>query len=92
MSRIIYKKTLRIEDRCYVSMQQNSTVVHAEEQDEEIVIWYLCNSEEPKVQHLFSIQGTGWPLPEFVSSKQYFRTVQMKNGLVWHIFDLGEQL
>lgn len=53
------------------------------EQNENLVLWVEeeLEGEETKIQ--FIVLGTGWKYPD---NFQYIDSVQMSDGLVWHVF------
>ena len=93
--RIIYK--YRLQDGGVTVIKGWFTrVVHVGEQDGELMIW-MENSltkgdaqgnqiprDEPQIEVTIYVIGTGWPYSAGVG--KHVGTVQMKNGLVWHVF------
>ena len=89
--RVIYKQTIPIRDAVPVFMPRGSEIIHAGEQRGQLCIWYKCDDTRPDVQRTIHIAGTGHDLGHLdQSSAYYFTTVQMSNGLVWHLF-LGRE-
>ena len=62
----------------------------AGEQDGKLVLWAenFLDESEPVDTISFVVIGTGWNYIKTVSGShlQYIDTVQMSDGLVWHIF------
>ena len=62
----------------------------AGEQDGKLVLWTenFLDESEPTDTISFLVTGTGWKYIKTISgsSLKYIDTVQMSDGLVWHIF------
>lgn len=73
-------------------------VIHVGEQDGELFVWILHydTSGNPYNEFVFKVFGTGHSIeePTYFNSEvsgtqqKHIGTVQMKNGLVWHIFEI----
>lgn len=58
------------------------------EQNGELVIWIMVDDEgETETLNVY-IVGTGHKVPGELTGFDFFDTVQMQNGLVWHVFIL----
>lgn len=88
-TRVIYKYPLPKEVNEVVMPGQHPKLLHVGEQDGVPHLWALHERPEKAVgQHkiyVFTIP-TGAPLPITVCTAHYLGTVQMKSGLVWHLF------
>jgi len=99
----VYKYPLEIKDVQIVEMPSASTILSVGIQSKEYgwtstasytldepVIWALVNMEAnhsmfATVKRTIHIIGIGSPIPEV--QLKFIGTIQMKNGLVWHIFE-----
>ena len=61
-----------------------SKPLHVGEQDDNIYLWALVDPTTPNVKWDFTIIGTGWTFnpPNY----PFVGTVQMSNGLVFHVW------
>jgi hypothetical protein len=74
-----------------VMMPKTAGVLSAGAQGEEIVVWANVDSSAPLVPHRFEVVGTGHDASRVVPpGLPFVGTVQMANGLVFHVFDGGE--
>lgn len=55
------------------------------EQDRKVYVWAEVNTSAPEREVRVQIIGTGHPMPK---DSFYVGTVQMQNGLVWHVYEL----
>lgn len=68
------------------SMPRGATVLHAQLQRDEPVMWALVDPSQPQEQRAFSVYGTGQELPD--DPGEYIATFQMHGGaLVFHVFE-----
>lgn len=63
-------------------------VVAVDLQDGRLTMWAMVDPTEPRVQRQFHVVGTG---ETFDHPASYRGTVQMPNGLVWHLLEDGAQ-
>jgi hypothetical protein len=70
-----------------VKVPAGAEVLHAGEQNGIIYVWMRVNPERDEVHRDIRIAGTG----DYVPPGRHVKTVQMRSGLVWHVFDNGEQ-
>lgn len=56
-------------------------------QDNVPMIWALVDENQPLEERKFRVAGTGHPIDDSV--KAYVGTIQMANGLVWHLFEIN---
>lgn len=89
----IFKFPLRMGE-CELGTRQDiilprySKFLHMDEQDGMIVLWYMVDLDKDRETESILIVGTGWELNDTMEdlSKSYLGSIQMKNGLVWHVF------
>jgi hypothetical protein len=77
----------------FVDVPPNAQLLSVGAQGDDIVAWLLCDPDlTRRVSRRLFAHPTGAPLiPAIVNSDaQFVGTVQMDNGLVFHIFDAGE--
>jgi len=53
-----------------------------------IFLWAIVVTHAEFVTRKFLIVGTGWKLDD-VELMYFMKTVQMPNGLVWHVFEVN---
>lgn len=84
--RTIYKYEIpRTGTICEIELPLGYQIIHAGPQGDRIFIWALVDSEARKATEKFRIFGTGWDLP-FDETLHFIKTIQLPNGLVWHLF------
>lgn len=66
----------------------NSTILSAKEQNGNLCLWILVDiNQKTKIEYEIEIFGTGNPIECGNGVKRDFiDTVNMSNGLVWHLF------
>jgi hypothetical protein len=69
-----------------VQMPRGAGVLSAGAQGDEIVVWARVDTAQPKVGHRFVVVGTGHDAERTVGCNPV-GTVQMSNGLVFHVWD-----
>ena len=84
----IYKYPLTITDRQDVEMPTGSRLLSVGEQEGQLILWVAVDTNKPTISRCIVIVGTGNPAKNIVDSP-FIGTVQMSNGLVWHVFDEG---
>ncbi len=57
------------------------------EEKEVVYLWIKLNTELQLYKRYFVIYGTGHEMNEEDNKHTFIGTVQMNNGLVWHIFE-----
>ena len=70
----------------YVEMPANATMLHVGEQHGELYVWALVNPDATTVKYKFFVLGTGVDIGHLEMVCNFQGSVQMQNGLVWHIF------
>jgi hypothetical protein len=56
-----------------------------------VVLWAVVDLEAKKTKRSLLLTGTDWNGGGKIALAPYVDTVQMSNGLVLHLFDLGEK-
>ena len=89
----IWKFPLEIEDVQLVKMPHHARILSAQMQAGTVTLWALVSPLNQHVNREIRILGTGHPADAVVASPAlpFIGTVQDRHGLVWHIFDGGEQ-
>jgi hypothetical protein len=89
----IYKYKLEIKDKQTIEMPPVDFILHLGEQDGELYIWVMVDLEIPKLIPMeFKILGTGQPTKDpDLGLLSYIGSVQMKSGLVWHVFETTDR-
>lgn len=69
-----------------------------QEQNDKLAMWAVVNTDKPIKPRSISLFGTGHEAEDKLTDFSYdspsgytaehIGTVQMRNGLVWHLFDL----
>lgn len=65
---------------CTQAMPESAQVVHVGQQGGVVVVWALVDPDAPKREVTLRVVATGEPFDGY-----YLGTVQMPNGLVWHV-------
>jgi hypothetical protein len=84
-SRLIWKFELHPYEP-WVEMPKGATVLSAGAQGDEIVVWAHCNPNAPKVERWIGAFPTGGMLPSETAFAAFLATVQMSDGLVFHVY------
>jgi hypothetical protein len=82
----IFKYPLKIEDEQIVLIGGGGQVLSVGVQDNRLFVWALVDQSYNAVPIRFYIVGTGNPANHVASNLRFVGTVQMPNGLVWHVF------
>lgn len=85
MARVIYKYLLQMLDYQKISMPSEAIILHVGEQDGDIMVWAMVETDNPIESRHFKIYGTGHIIEE--NARRYIGTVTMRNSFVWHIFE-----
>ena len=83
----IYKYEIEIKDHSQINIKGFRGFLKVGEQDESLFLWCLVETSDD-INHTIDvyIQGTGTQINNNSFSKSnYFDSVIMSNGLVWHI-------
>lgn len=85
MSRVIHKFLLEFgESR--IEMPEFAKPLHVGEQNGLLYLWAAVDQADEKQKYRVRVIGTGHVLPVDLRLHQYVGTVQMLDGLVWHVF------
>lgn len=80
----VWKFEIPIQDEASIVAPEECRVLTVGEQNGKLMMWAVVDIDSPKRVHRVIVAGTGHRLPNDVN--QYCGTVQMKDGLVWHVF------
>ena len=83
----IYKYNLMITGHQQIQLPIGADVLSAKEQNGNLCIWAMVDTDKSDIMLDVYIQGTGQPstLPERHQIR-FIDSVEMSNGLVWHIY------
>lgn len=85
----VWKYRLVIDDEQEIEMPKDAELLHVAEQHGRIALWALViPTGQPTAKRVIVIRGTGDPF----WTQPYVGTVLMESGLVWHVFDGGENV
>lgn len=84
MSVVVWKFPLR-RWSAFIDMPEGARIISCGQQDGELCVWALCDSDAPKVPRYVAALNTGRPVPP--PAGEFIGTVQMPNGIVWHLFE-----
>lgn len=82
--RTIYKYPLR-PGLNTVSMHFNAHRLHVGDQDGVPTLWAQVNTDEPLVEQVYEVFGTGQPLPEHIGYMEHVGTA-VGPLFVWHVY------
>jgi hypothetical protein len=74
-----------------LDVPRDAIVLSAGVQGDDIVAWAICDPKAPKIPRLIAAHPTGVPLPPALVGTRFVATVQMADGLVFHVWDGGEE-
>lgn len=81
---IIYKYELEIRENQWVDLPYGAQLLSVGEQNGKLFVWARVDRERQGDAILFRIYGTG--LLFELDPGRFLGTVQMQNGLVWHVY------
>jgi len=83
--RVIWKFPIRMQsDAFIVSLPENASILHVEEQGGVGTFWALVDPDANREKAVFRIYGTGQEIPD---DCRYIGTfTQLRAALVWHLF------
>ena len=67
-------------------LPQGSKVLSAGEQDGILCVWVQLNEQGPPMEFTFYIYHTGYDMRLLKLNTAFVNTVQMRSGLVYHVF------
>lgn len=92
--RKVWKYPVPLTDRFSVDLPMDAEVLAVQESVlpqsdiwDSLVMWALLNPDAPKERRTFRLAGTGHPI---VDDGDYIGTTQLRNGLVFHLFEVAE--
>lgn len=84
----IYKYPLKIQDKQELSLPSPARALSVGVQGGKLVLWAVVDPDGTVFQPCqIVIYGTGHPI-EDEGEYKFLGTVQMPNGLVWHVFEV----
>lgn len=84
----VWKFPLDIADDQRLTMPQHAELLHVGEQYGQVLLWArVIASGQRMVRREIIMRGTGQP----IWTQPYVGTVVTNGGLVWHVFDGGEE-
>ena len=86
MSKQIWKYVLNINET-KLEMPDQAMVLSVGTQSDNIYLWALIDTELANTTRTFYTCGTGWDIEKSVEYLFPIGTVQMQNGLVFHVFE-----
>lgn len=90
MPQAIWKFPLEVTDLQFVPMPAAAEILSVAVQREQIVLYALVDPNAPTVDQWFAIVGTGHPVPQSVSRKNFLGTASLHGGaLMFHVFRVG---
>lgn len=75
-----------------IDLAPQDAVLSVGMQDDQIVVWAIRNLEHAPTGRMFASINTGQAAPEPGTYRDFHGTVTSSNGIVWHIFELYEDL
>lgn len=88
-SKVVYKYALT-SWTVFREVPRGACVLSAGVQGDSVVVWLLVDPDERPVSRALAYFATGYELSDLFEDAQFVGTVQLANGLVWHVFDGGE--
>jgi hypothetical protein len=83
----IYKYELEIKDCQTIILPFDYEILSVQSQNNKLVLWAMVYPDNSLQQVTFNIVGTGNPIATDTQNWLYLASVQMFNGLVWHVFE-----
>ncbi|CAB4151653.1 hypothetical protein UFOVP685_56 [uncultured Caudovirales phage] len=89
MEGYIFKYEIPITDEIIaMEIPDNYALCHVGQQDGKLFMWCAVDIHAKLVKRRFKIVGTGHKIVG-IESLFFLRTIQMPNGLVWHLFEVS---
>jgi hypothetical protein len=86
---VVYKYPLRPWS-IFLDIPQGARILSCGAQGSEVVVWVLCDPDAPRVGRIVAGHPTGVKIPPALKDAEFVGTAQMDDGLVFHVFDGGE--
>ena len=89
MNAYIYKYEIPLTDEIIeMEIHDNYALCEVGQQDGKLFMWCVVDIHAKLVKRYFKIVGTGHKI-EGIENLCFLRTIQMPNGLVWHLFEVS---
>lgn len=88
--KVIYKYELDITGTQSIKLYAGYKILSVQEQNGKLILWVVVNTDNNPQFMQIEIVGTGHEITEpneLFAYWEHISTVQMNNGLVWHVFD-----
>jgi hypothetical protein len=87
----IFKYEIPITDEIIaMEIPDNYALCEVGQQNGKLFMWCVVDIHANIIKRYFKIVGTGHKI-EGIEHLSFLRTIQMPNGLVWHLFEVPEQ-
>lgn len=83
----VYKYPLDLKEYNDIEMPWGAKILSFQVQEGIPCIWALVDATHTKVNRRFRVAGTGHNIDDNI--KEFIGTIQMPNGLVWHLFEIN---
>ncbi len=81
----IHKYPLQLKEQQKIHLHEDAQILYAGEQNGDLFLWARVNTDFDTELRTIQVYGTGHEVNEF--DLGYISTVQMQNGLVFHVFE-----
>ena len=82
----IYKYTLKTTDTNIIDITSSNILSVAVQNENEIVVYALVDTNSPANTYEFKIIGTGDPIDKNISKFEFLGTVKLYKTLMFHVF------
>ena len=82
---VVFKYRIEPIEEPTIQLPRGARFLHVGEQDDELYVWALVDSSQPWHTLELVVIGTGWG-HKSTNIGPHIGTVQMRNGLVFHVF------
>ena len=86
----VYKYAIPFTDEFKLRLPAGAQPLSAGEQHGEIQMWALVDPAAPSMERMFRLAGTGHPIDHAPGALLFVGTVQLRNGLVFHLFEVTD--
>lgn len=86
MKDVIWKYELR-PWTIFLDIPQGAKLLAVGAQGSDVVAWFRCNPDARRVPRMVAAFPTGVELPLAARAGEYVGTVQMDDGLIFHVFE-----
>lgn len=84
MRKVLKYEILLVDEYQTLKLPCSSFFVHCGEQDGRLFAWFDTREDGQECEIYIQVFGTGHTIPDYPLA--HMGSVQMKNGLVWHIY------